>query len=320
MTYQSKGATVMSLMKSFRFSLVHLVLLCGATVAVHAQSQVFIGAKTGQDAGACTTAAPCRNVNYALTQVAAGGEINIVESGDYAAATINKAVTVQAAPGVVATFSTAFSSCIAINAGASEVVSLRGLFLNGQGTAAQGVSGNSAAAVLLDRLTITRFTSQGIILNNTNGKNAITNTVVTNCNVGIGVTSIAAGLLSMHTAIENCQVQNCQTGYSIAANFSLNQVRATIRNSSASNCSSIGFNHVSLGGSVAVMLEGILAFNNNTAVRSTSNTVVRVSNSTITYNDSGLNTSGGGSILTRLNNTFENNSIPGAFTGTYTAK
>jgi hypothetical protein len=60
--------------------------------------------------------------------------------------------------------------------------------------------------------------------------------------------------------------------------------------------------------------------NNNTALRSGTNTYLRVSNSTIVQNDSGLNTAGGGSILTRLNNTFENNSIPGAFTGTYSAK
>jgi hypothetical protein len=310
----------MSLKNRFRSNLIHFVLLCAASVAVHAQSQVFIGAKTGMDAGNCTVNAPCREVNYALTQVVTGGEINIVESGNYANATINKSVTVQTAPGVVASFSTNIGPCFAINAAATDVISLRGLSLNGQGVAARGVSGNTAAAIQIDRLTVERFASQGIIFNNVNSKNSVTNTIVTNCNIGIGVGLINSGLNTIKAAIENCQVENCQTGYSLSALYALNLVSVTIRNSSAVHCTVTGFNHAGGSGSVTAMLEGILAMNNNTALRAGTNTAVRVSNSMIVQNDTGLNASGGGSILTRLNNTFENNSIPGAFTGTYTPK
>jgi hypothetical protein len=301
-------------------NLVYLVLLCAASVTGYAQTQVFIGAKTGLDGGNCTVNNPCRNVNYALTQVAAGGEINIIESGDYASASLTKSVTVQATPGIIASFSTNVGACIAINAAATDVVSLRNLFLNGQGLAARGVSGNTAAAIQIDRLTVTRFTAQGIIFNNVNSKNSVTNTIVTNCNVGIGVGLINSGLNTIKAVIENCQVENCQFGYSLSAQYALNQVRVTIRDSAATHCTASGFNHAGGSGTVTSMLEGILAMNNNTALLAGTNTTVFVSNSTIVQNDTGLNTAGGGSILTRRNNTVESNAIPGAFTGVYSAK
>ncbi len=310
----------MFLKNCFRTSLVHFALLCAASVAVHAQSQVFIGAKTGMDAGNCNVNAPCREVNYALTQVAAGGEINIIESGDYANALINKSVTVQTAPGIVASFSTNIGPCFAINAAATDFITLRGLSLNGQGVAARGVSGNTAAAIQIDRLTVTRFAAQGIIFNNINSKNSVSKTIFTNSNVGIGVGVINSGLNSIKAVIENCQVENCQTGYSMSALYTSNQVSVTIRNSSASHCTVTGFNNSGGSGSATTILESILAVNNVTALRSSVNATTFVSNSTIVQNGIGLNSSGGGSIMTRLNNTFENNSIPGAFTGTYSAK
>jgi len=82
-----------------------LLFGCAATSA-HAQATVFVSARNGVDSGNCASAAPCRTVNFALTQATVGGTALIVDSGDYDnSITIDKNVTIAAAPGVAAVFS-----------------------------------------------------------------------------------------------------------------------------------------------------------------------------------------------------------------------
>lgn len=306
---------------SIRLFLFMLVGLAG--ISAHAQTQVFVGAKTGADVGVCSLAAPCRNVNYALTQVAAGGEINLIEAGDYAPATLTKSVTVQTAPGIIASFSAAVGPIITINAGPNDVVRLIGLTMDGQNAAARGVSANTARVVQMDRLTVTRFTSQGITLNNNSSRNVISNTTVANCNVGIVVGAVTSGsptgISTVQAVIENCQVENCQYGYSAAANFANNSTLVTIRNSAANHCSVAGFIGGVTSGTVRLTLENILAAHNATGIQTAAGVTMRVSGSTVVGNTTGL-AAGGGSLLSRLNNTVEGNGTNGTFTGTFAAK
>jgi len=51
-----------------------------------------------------------------------------------------------------------------------------------------------------------------------------------------------------------------------------------------------------------------------------SGSVARVSNSTVVGNGTGLAAALGGLLLTRVNNTIENNTTNGVFTGTFLAK
>src|ERR1700704_5712274 len=49
---------------------------------------------TGRDSTSCTVSAPCKTLQAALTATAAGGEIFVLNSSNYGAVTINKAVTI----------------------------------------------------------------------------------------------------------------------------------------------------------------------------------------------------------------------------------
>ena len=49
---------------------------------------------TGTDSGACTRAAPCRTFAFALTQTAAGGEIDVLDPAGYGTVTITKAISI----------------------------------------------------------------------------------------------------------------------------------------------------------------------------------------------------------------------------------
>ncbi len=88
----------------------------------------------GTDSGACTRAAPCQTFAFALTQTAAGGEIDVLDPAGYGTVTITKAISIVNDGVGVAAIGTASGNGITINAGASDSVHLRGLTIEGIGS------------------------------------------------------------------------------------------------------------------------------------------------------------------------------------------
>src|SRR3954454_11379654 len=92
----------------------------------------------GSDSNPCTAASPCATFQAALAMTLAGGEIFVLNSADYGPVTINKALTITsegAAAGILANTGAA----ITISAGASDVVNLRGLAIDGANSGSVGV-------------------------------------------------------------------------------------------------------------------------------------------------------------------------------------
>jgi hypothetical protein len=87
----------------------------------------------GTDSGACTRAAPCRTFALALTQTAAGGEIDVLDPAGYGAVTINKSISIVNDGVGVAAIGASSGNAITITAGASDSVHLRGLTIEGKG-------------------------------------------------------------------------------------------------------------------------------------------------------------------------------------------
>ena len=151
-----------------------------STVSVLAlPTRTWVSGK-GLDTNPCSLAAPCRTFAYAITQTAAGGEIDVLDPAGYGALTINKSISivndgvgtagVQAASGAVA---------ITINAGASDTIHLRGLTIEGGGTGAYGIQFLSGGALAIVNCAVRHFTSVGIfLLPNTTSTFSITNTFV----------------------------------------------------------------------------------------------------------------------------------------------
>lgn len=280
--------------------------------------QVFVAATNGIDAGTCTLAAPCRDLTYALTQVTAGGEINIIASGDYAPVAINQAVTIQTAPGVVASIYAASGHAIIIDEQRANVT-LRGLFLRGGTNSLAGVKVNQARAVRIERLTVDGFGSQGISFVHKASRNSITNSVIMNCQVGIVVGSTSDESRLFEVAIEDTRVESCFTGIAINSLFHVNSTRATIRHTSVINCLGNGFSYTRNSGTLWVTMDNCSAAHNEIGIYANVALLgrVHVSNSTIAYNAQGLS---GNGIYSRGDNTLEVNSINGAFTGLFAAK
>ena len=104
----------------------------------------------GDDVNPCSRTAPCKSFAGAISKTAAGGEISVLDPGGFGAVTITKSISIVAS-GVEGSVLAVGSNGITINAGPSDLVSLRGLLFEGVNNGGQsGVSVLSAADVQIE--------------------------------------------------------------------------------------------------------------------------------------------------------------------------
>src|SRR6201994_2847805 len=100
----------------------------------------------GDDANPCPRTAPCKTFAGAISKTATGGEINVLDPGGFGAVTITKAITISS-EGFEAGVLVSGTNGIVISAGASDVVVLRGLDIEGLGTGLSGIKLLGAGAL-----------------------------------------------------------------------------------------------------------------------------------------------------------------------------
>src|SRR6187402_2972392 len=133
-----------------------VVFACLLLASGTAHAQLFRAYITsdGSDANPCTLAQPCRLLPAALTAVADGGEIWMLDSANYNAATVSitKSVSILAVPGAVGSIVAIGGPAISITA-AGLKVALRNLVIvplpGGGGT--HGVAMSVASTVSIEQ-------------------------------------------------------------------------------------------------------------------------------------------------------------------------
>jgi len=310
-----------------------LLLGCAATSA-HAQVTVFVSARNGIDGGACAVASPCRTVNFALTHATVGGTVLIVDSGDYDnSITIDKNVTIAAAPGVTAVFSAAvtngtifsfsYTASLCSSAGECHILALRNLIFDGQSVTQDAVRA-AGIRLLAEDCTFTRF-KLGVYVNG-GGTYQFKNCIFYSLGTGLYLspnTNGAAVRSQTNAVVEGCRFAALTSAGidAFTGPLGLNTLKVVARDSFFNRSATAVRSNASTGGSIQVDLEKCEITNSSEGVVSAfAGSTVRVSNSTITGNLTGLLPASGGLLLTRRNNTVENNNTDGAFTGVYMAK
>ena len=229
---------------------------------------------TGSDLNTCTTLTPCRSIAYALTQTNAGGAVIVLDSAGYGPFTASKTVSVEAAPGVYAGVTTGSGYGVTVSATASDTIVLRGLTLNGLGTADSGIAFvGPGARLYIENCLIQSFVFNGILAWH---NIMVTDTTIRNCQFGILVDN-AGGAVS--ATIDHVFVAGA-TGTGI---FAVRNANVTVSNSLIT-LSSAGFG-ASQGGTLNV--ESCVSSNNYYGVLSESGSTVRVANTTATGNTTG---------------------------------
>jgi hypothetical protein len=285
----------------------------------------------GDDVNPCSRTAPCKTFAGAISKTAAGGEINCLDPGGFGAVSINKSITIScpyteggalaAGNGIVINDTTGPTP------GASVVV-LRGLDIFGVNPPSNGVRITSAGAVHIEDSVIRRFNaanSRGVSFQPSGTTNLyITNTTITDngsggTGGGILIQPTGAGGTS-RVVLRNVRVHNNANDalrIDTTGNTSPFGTTVTIAESTfAGSAQGIAVNVPAATTAVVVSLNDSIVANNTTSgiTATGTNARLRVANTTIHGNGTGVVISGGANVNTYGNNRLDGNGSDGSFT------
>jgi len=260
----------------------------------------------GSDSNPCTASSPCKTFSAALALTISRGEIYVLNSADYGAVTINKAVTITSEGAVAGVLPTSGIG-LTIKAGAGDVINLRGLDIDGANSGVIGIQFSSGGALNIQKCVVRGFANSGIAFAPAGAASLfVSDTIVTNNHsngilVSSGGTSAVNGVLNRITASAN--------GVGVFANGA--SVNLTITNTVAGN------NTYGIGaGASTVMVSNSTISHNTIGIAADQAAVVRVGQSTVTANGTGWQATNGGKVVSFGNNNVSGNATNGTVTGT----
>jgi Right handed beta helix region len=295
---------------TFKSPVLAAILFLGSVAVAQAQATRTWVSGVGDDANPCSRTAPCKTFAGAISKTAAGGEIDALDSGGFGGVTITKSITIDGG-GNIAGVLVSGTNGIVVSAGASDVVTIRNLKING---ITSGVNGGlngirflAGGALHIEKCEIFGFTQHGIDAEPTGGGTMyVIDTVLSN-NVGGGI--LIKPSVYLGTSLDKVRLDG--NLYGVRAE---NNANVTIRDSVAAGNSTHGFHAVSTGAGVLINVENSTATNNGGGGVTTTGAAagISISNTTIMSNGQGINTSAGGSVYSFGNNRIIGNGTDGA--------
>ncbi len=299
-----------------KFALAFFFLFVVATTA-HAQATRTWVSGVGDDVNPCSRTAPCKTFAGAISKTAAGGIINALDPGAYGTVTITKSITIDAGGMFAGVLATGSVNGIIVNAGATDVVVLRGLSINGAGSGLNGVSFIAGGTLHIEDCTIQNFSANGVLFEPA-GTSQLTvkdsfirnNGTAANTTGGVRIKPTGTGFANV--AFDKVRMDRNVFGIRAEDNS-----RVNMRDSFATVNTNNGFIAVSNAAVVELTLDNCLSSNNGTnGVASVGpDSTVRMTRTTISNNATGLLSSRGGQIMSFGNNYISGNTVNGAPTG-----
>jgi hypothetical protein len=296
------------------------IILSASAASGQAQRTFVARTGIGNDSNPCTLQAPCRTFTQAISQTSPGGEVVVLNSAGYGAVSITKAISLISPPGVYAGISVFSGDGIDINAGASDVVTLRGLTINNQGTFGSGIAFNGGGTLHVENCVTNGFTAGFGISFNAAGILSVKDSIARGNFSGIVVQPAAGAALA---DLEGVRLEgNAAAG--LVAGGGAGTTKVTVRNSFAAG-NNTGFATVPGNGPIELNIESCISSNNSSGgiaafANNGETVIVRVSSSTVTNNNIGLSASNPAVLLSRVNNTVEGNGTNTIGIGSYTSK
>ena len=272
-------------------------------------SRTWVSGALGNDASPCTRDAPCLTFAAALAQTTPGGEIDVLDPGDFGPLTITQSLSITGdTAGVSGTMIASGAGGIVINAASNDVVTLHGLAFNGLNAAPNGIVINSAARVDIEDCVIQQFAGQaGLLVSPTGGMLSVRvyDSAIMANSAGVIVkpaSGATAGVAIVGTAID----QNLGDGLRVDGSGG-GAGTVSLSNSSVSLNAGNGVAAISGPGSTTVSLFRVLAASNGSngidADQSHGGTAsVTVGDSTLIANAVAAQALGGASLLSAANN------------------
>ncbi|HEY4355070.1 MAG TPA: right-handed parallel beta-helix repeat-containing protein [Acidobacteriaceae bacterium] len=305
-------------MKTLLRPVAYLALSLFAVCAANGQATRTWVSGVGDDANPCSRTAPCKTFAGAISKTAAGGEIDVLDPGGFGAVTITKAITIDGSGGNVGSVLTASGQAgFTINAGTSDVVTLRNLTVTGinQSTSpgSNGVNIIQAKAVHIENCTIANYASNGIIVNASAALKLFIDRSFIRDNTVSGVTVANTSSTATLASVSNSTFENNGVGVLAAGNS-----KVTVQQVIASGNTGAGFqSDASNGPSTMSVLSSVSSNNGGAGLQASStgasSAVIRISGVGLFSNGSGLSIGTNGNIFS-----YGDNEVTGGGTVTST--
>jgi hypothetical protein len=304
-------------MSKFRFTIkvmaIAIFMFAAVSIAQAQASRTWVSG-VGDDANPCSRTAPCKTWAGAISKTAACGEIDALDPGGFGAVTITKSITLDGT-GTFASILASLVNGIVINAAATDVITIRGISINGFCNGINGINILQAKTVNVEDCVIFRFsTGNGITSTDNNGlKLNVRNTVIRdNTNDGINILAAAAG--RAFVTLSNVSLNGNGNGIHARSGTVVTAEECSFSGNTAAGV----FADNTVGGSFAVIRVNRSQINGNaTGVQAGSgagvaSSVVEISQNLITFNTgNGVSVQAGGSVETFTNNDIQGNGTNG---------
>ena len=254
----------------------------------------------------------------------------MVDNGAFGAVTITKAITINAEGNEAGVLATATNGII-VNAGANDVVILRGLDIDGSpgsgvSPGLNGIRFLAGAALHVEKCLIRNFrganpNGNGILFAPTGTSELYVNDTSINNNgdlgaaTGAGIAVIPTGAGSAKVVITNTRLDNNRFGLRAVSTSSSGSQSITIDRSSVSGNTNNGIlilTAATAGVPISAMVNQTVIANNNAGLNVAGNAAtLLVGNSVITGNALGVVTSSGGLLQSYKNNMINGNTTDG---------
>jgi hypothetical protein len=308
------------------FAATATVLTLGSVTPASAQATRTWVSGVGDDVNPCSRTAPCKTFAGAISKTAAGGEINCLDPGGYGTITITKSITIDC----TGTFGSILNSGVQgviVNDSATgspgtiEVI-LRGLSIDGAGTTlgSNGVRFVSGRSLVLEDVFIQNQGSNGVSITPSGSIEFYAeNVTVTDSATGIHIQPTGVNG-ALRATLRNVRVQN-NSGTGLNVNTTGNTAPfgtiVEVEESRFSGNANGILVTAPAGSTAAVVMVDDAAVSNNSGIGiSTSGSLarIRVGNTVITGNATGVSVGAGSIINTYGNNRNDGNGNDGAFT------
>ncbi|MBK8569250.1 MAG: right-handed parallel beta-helix repeat-containing protein [Nitrosomonadales bacterium] len=293
---------------------VFLIIMLAISQLASAQATRTWVSGVGDDVNPCSRTAPCKTFAGSISKTAAGGEISVLDPGGFGAVTITKAITIDGG-GLPASILSPLTNGIIVNAGASDVVVIRGVHINGARTGLNGIRFIAGKELHVENCVIENVAQKGIDAQNStpNSMLFVRDTVIRNAanvtNGGAIFVKPAAGIFTT-VSLNNVTMDSNKFGLRIE-----DRTKAAVRNSIAAN-SNPGNGFVAFSVSAATEMSIENSSVNYSAfggiISEGAAAKIHISNTNIFHNAQGLIAASGGQIISFGNNKIAGNPIPGA--------
>jgi len=285
------------------------VLVVGFSAVTFGQATRTWVSGVGDDANPCSRTAPCKTFAGAISKTATHGEISVLDPGGFGAVNITKGMTINGT-GTLAGILAALVTGVIVNPPATDTVILRDISINGAGNGLNGIRYINGKTLMVDHCWIYGFRGNpgrgiDVAVSGTSTLKLINSVIENQLEDGVRLNSTAGQVNAM---ISNTDIMNCG-GDAIEA---LSNVRAAVSNSRIF-LDGNGIRTTSVNS--LFNLDDLFISQVGIALQASSASAIRISDSMITQNSTGISLNSG-TIESFQGNSLIGNTTPGSFSAT----